>query len=185
MRLFISVNLPGETTEKLILIRNEVKKIVSKIPNLNIKWEKDENLHITIFFLGEVQNTKLNDIIYNLNKIQIEPKNGVIKGKCINAFPNFKFPRVIFVDLIGESDWLRKLFNEVCIKLEPLGFTPDKKFHNHITIARVKNQIKFPPNINFESVKCDFSFTANSFYLMQSTLTPEGSIYKIVNKFSQ
>lgn len=185
MRLFISVNLPSEIKEKLILIKGEVEKIVSKIPNLNIKWEKDENLHITIFFLGEVPNTKLNEVIYNLDKIKIEPKTGVIKGKCINAFPNFKFPRVIFVDLIDESDWLRKLFNEVCIKLEPLGFTPDKKFHNHITIARVKNQIKFPPNINFESVNCDFSFKANSFYLMQSTLTPMGSIYKTVKEFLQ
>ncbi|MCX7833380.1 MAG: hypothetical protein N2490_04140, partial [Ignavibacteria bacterium] len=90
---------------------------------------------------------------------------------------------VIFVDLIDESDWLSKLFIEVCQKLEPVGFKPDKNFHNHITLARIKTPIKFPPDINLKNINCDFTIKVNSFYLMESTLTPSGSIYRIVKKF--
>ncbi len=49
MRLFLSVNLLPEIKKKIITIRNRVKEITSHINNLYIKWEKDENLHITIF----------------------------------------------------------------------------------------------------------------------------------------
>lgn len=184
MRLFLSVNLLPEIKKKIITIRNRVKEITSHINNLYIKWEKDENLHITIFFIGEVSEFKLKEIIVSLESIKLDVKEGIIKGKNINAFPDFSYPRVIFVDLIDENNWLKILHTNICNKLEQLGFLPDKKFHNHITLGRVKRQIKFPPEIDFKNINCDFEFKANSFSLMQSTLTPAGSIYKEIKKFS-
>lgn len=184
MRLFISVNFNSEIRKKLISIRNKVKEITTQIDNLYIKWEKDENLHITLFFLGEVNKSKLKEIICALENIKLNFNYDVIKGKCINAFPDFLYPRVIFIDLIDNSEYLKNLFNEICNKLEPLGFLPDKKFHNHITLGRVKKQIKFPPDISFKNVDCNFEFRTNKFYLMESTLTPSGSIYKVVKEFT-
>lgn len=183
MRLFVSINLPPEVKNKLTIIQQELIENIFGVKNLVVKWEKKENFHITIFFLGEVQNSKIKEIIFPLENIKLDKKDSQIVGKGINAFPHIRTPRVFFVDLIDKSNLLLDLYKEVCKSLQPIGFIPDKKFHNHITLGRVKTYVKIPEDINLNRIDCSFQFKPEKFNLMQSTLTPEGSIYTTIKEF--
>lgn len=184
MRLFISVNLNQETKEKLFSVQSELKEKISQKYPYSVKWENKDNFHLTLLFLGEVDNGSSEEIISSLGKIKVKNTDEIIiRGKSLNAFPSLNNPRVLFVDLFDENKLIEKLYLKIADSMEMLGFRPDKKFHNHITLGRIKREsgihsLEFPGDIN-----CDFYYQAKSFHLMQSTLTSGGAIHKAVKEF--
>ncbi|MBN1634361.1 MAG: RNA 2',3'-cyclic phosphodiesterase [Ignavibacteria bacterium] len=184
MRLFISINLNQETKEKLFCIQSELKEKISQKYSYSVKWENKDNFHLTLFFLGEVDNDKSEKIISSLEKIEIpDASELVLRGKSLNAFPSLKNPRVLFVDLFDENKLIEKLYYKIAESMEMLGFRPDKKFHNHITLGRIKRESGIHSVDSITDINCDFTYSTGSFYLMKSTLTPAGAIHKTVKEF--
>ena len=64
-RCFISINLPEE-------IRKEIKKIQEQLPEFKGKKTELENLHLTLKFLGEIDEVKIEEIKEKLKEIKIE-----------------------------------------------------------------------------------------------------------------
>jgi 2'-5' RNA ligase len=89
---------------------------------------------------------------------------------------------------VGARGELKSIHSGIEKALGNEGFPPDPRFHPHITIGRVKKiepagRIELAERI--EGLK-DFKvgdFTAESFELMKSTLTPEGPIYEVLKSF--
>ena len=173
MRLFIAIDIPEEIKEK---ISNFQKQIKMK----GIKLVEKENLHITVKFLGEVDENLLNDIL-NLD-LSIEPVK--IKLNQLNVFPNMNYIRVIWIGAYGEN--LIKIFEDVDKKLSNLGFKKEREYVPHLTIGRVKfieNKKQLKDKIEkFKDV--DFGeFEAKKLKLYKSTLTPNGPIYEVIKEW--
>jgi 2'-5' RNA ligase len=184
MRLFISINLDRETKEKLFLILSELKERISKKYPYNIRWENKDNFHLTLFFIGETDEKMKTEIISALEKIRIKDTDEIIlKGISIDAFPSMKNPRVLFVSLDDENKVIEKLYMKIAAAMDNLGFKPDKKFHSHITLGRMKHQtgIRFIEPQN--DIDCSFTYSSKTFSLMQSTLTSEGAVHKVIQDF--
>ena len=62
MRVFISLNIPKE-------IKKEIKKIQNKLPEFNGKITEENNLHLTLKFLGEISEQRVEEIRKKLRKI--------------------------------------------------------------------------------------------------------------------
>jgi len=184
MRLFISINLNPETKEKLFTLQSELKEKISNNYSYSVKWENKDNFHLTLFFLGEVDNDTSEEIISSLDNIKVRNTNELIlRGKSLNAFPSLKNPRVLFVDLYDDNQIIEKLYLKIAASMELAGFKPDKKFHNHITLGRIKRESGIHSLEFLKDVNCDFTFSAKSFYLMQSTLTSGGAEHKVLKEF--
>ena len=135
IRTFIAVDLPQDA-------KLEVDRLTSSFRNegRGVKWVNAENLHITLRFLGDIdqesvpklaENIKTN--IYGFGKFDLS-----LSG--LGGFPNLKMPRVIWVDTDIGKDKLRDLATAVemaCI--ESKFGRSDKRFMAHLTIGRVKN----------------------------------------------
>src|SRR3990167_5476735 len=147
MRVFISLNIPKE-------IKNEIKKIQNKLPEFNGKITEENNLHLTLKFLGEISEQKIEEI----------RKNNFRKFKSSFDFlgvfssSSEEFIRIIWVHLTNCENLQKKIDNS----LEDL-FEKEKRFMSHLTIARVKN-IKDKQNfaerinkINFEKREFEVS----------------------------
>jgi RNA 2',3'-cyclic 3'-phosphodiesterase len=185
MRAFISLNISEEKKREVFEIQSEVKKLLDSDIINSIKWEGRDKFHQTIFFLGDVAENVIKDISTDLKKIKSEINFNEIKFTAtgINAFPKLRFPRVLIVELENADGNAFRLYDKICEKLNAYGFKPDKKFHPHITLGRVRRDRKINLEFLKDKIKINLSFTLNDFYLMESKLDSKGSVYKEIKRF--
>ncbi len=153
--------------------------------NAQLKLVDLENIHLTLKFLGDTEEKRIEDIegVMVQSVQDTEPFEMAIKGT--GAFPNPNYMKVIWVGLEnaqGLIDISRNLDSE----LSKLGFKREKKgFRPHITLARVKG----PRNKNVLSqVLKDYgeeSFgtqKVDCIRLKKSVLSREGPTYSIIKE---
>lgn len=185
MRTFISFNLSEETKQEFARVQEELKDSLDSRAVDSIKWEGKDKFHQTIFFLGDTSDNMLTGITRDLEKI----KSGIsfdkisFLAKEISAFPNLRYPRVLTAGLENPDGNAFILYDKICKKLEGYGFTPDKKFHPHITLGRVRREKKVNLAAVKEKINFKIEFSAVEFFLMESRLDSRGSVYKELKKF--
>jgi len=170
MRCFISINIPKEVAE-------QIEKIQNKLPEFYGKKTELENLHLTLKFLSQIDEKKIEEVRKKLNEIKFEKFESEINS--IGVFSD-KFIRIIWLHLT-DCDNLQKIVDE---KLKDL-FEPERRFMSHLTIARVKNiknKKKFLEELNKIEVP-KIKFNVDKFYLMKSELTSDGPKYEIIEGY--
>jgi len=178
LRCFISIELPDD-------IKQGISGFISKLKEIDkdIKWVKGENLHLTLKFLGEIEEQILPEIKDRLLNISKRHSPFDLRLKGIGAFPSIKRPRVIWIG-IEDSASLINLQSEVEASMSELGFQKENRFEPHLTIGRLRGSgpsdalIK---GLSFEMPKEFGLFRVESIYIMKSELSPKGpDYYKIV-----
>jgi len=92
MRTFISLNLDQETKKRVLEIQLRVKEKISEINKEvldSIKWETVDKFHMTLFFIGEIDETDINKVHFKLAEIENNLNNNemiffVKKYKCLS-----------------------------------------------------------------------------------------------------
>lgn len=186
MRIFISLNLSEEKKREVLEIQTEVKKLLDSDEINSIKWEGRDKFHQTIFFLGDVEEKTVREITADLEKIKSEVDFKEMKfiATGINAFPKLRFPKVLIIELENPDGNAFRLYDKICGTLEIYGFKPDKQFHPHITLGRVRRDRKINLEFLKDKIKANLSFTLDDFYLMESKLDSRGSVYKEIKRFT-
>ena len=179
MRIFISINPDSEIKEKIYAGQKQFIDFLGDSA-INVKWEEINKFHLTMLFIGEVERQKIYEVIKQLEMIQ-NVAEIEFKGTSAGAFPNLRNPRVLWAGLESKDKKSELLYSKIIESLEPLGIEQSNKFHPHITLGRVKKPFLLK---EIPQIKCDFSFVAYSFNLMQSTLTPAGSVFKLIKQFN-
>lgn len=176
MRLFVAVDLDEK-------IRDSIYKVAERLSKLSgLKLVEKENLHITLMFLGEVSEAKVDLIKEKLSEIKFDPFEISFKG--IGFFPPKGNPRVVWIGIENGEDKLKYLANEVSEKLKKLGFKRDKEFSAHVTIARVKRRVSGLKELLSEFENEVFgSMVVDKFKLKRSILKHTGPIYTDIEVF--
>ncbi len=170
MRTFIAVKIPEEIKKKIIEIQNKLPEFVGK------KIE-EENLHLTLKFLGEVSEEQIKIVKEKLRKIKIKKFNAKISD--VGVFTE-TFVRIIWIK-IENCEELQKEIDEVLSGL----FEEEKRFMGHLTIARVKScKDKKKLIEEVKKLKLNEEFIINEFELMKSDLKREGPVYHVLEKYS-
>jgi 2'-5' RNA ligase len=138
---------------------------------------KSHNLHFTIIFLGDIRLESVSKIKNKLSEVQFEPIRISFTG--IGGFPNSNFVRVVWVGV--DADGCKKLASlavQVVTKMSELGFRQDKPFSPHLTIFRLKRNLKLGTELLYKYGKKNFgSYVGDNINLKRSDLTPSGPIY--------
>ncbi len=168
-RLFVAVDLPDWIKEEM--------KILCFFGLRGVKWVNPEQFHLSLSFIGEVDQEKARDISDNLTKIRVNPFK--LSLNSVGTFPSAKSPKVIWVG-IGKSEELIRLQKKVAVQLNQIGIRLEKrKYFPHITLARVKS--KNPGRIGdflvHNGLYKSKEFEVAEFHLYLSRLTPKGAIY--------
>ena len=170
MRVFISIDIPEK-------VKREIVKIQEKLPEFKGKKTEFENLHLTLKFLGEVDEEKIEKIREKLRKVNFKTFNAEIDS--IGVFSK-DFVRIIWLHLTN-CDELQK---EVDEKLGNL-FEKEKRFMSHLTIARVKsvrNKKEFLDELKKIKI-LKMKFVVDKFELKESALMQRGPIYKTIEEY--
>jgi RNA 2',3'-cyclic 3'-phosphodiesterase len=180
VRLFVALEIPSTVRQNIATLLASMRAI-TKEP----RWVRAENLHVTLKFLGEVAEIRLDAVRHALVEIRSE-KAVALEFRGLGFFPNEKHPRVLWVSMEASPN-LKTLAADIEGAMEELGFPREKKeFSPHLTLARLESQ-RLPEalrNAIAENQRREFgSLRTNEFHLIQSKLKPTGAEYTTVATF--
>ncbi len=182
IRAFIAVELPDSVRQEVASLQADFKS-----SGADVKWVDPENLHLTLKFLGDIEESQtaalkeaLGAGIGGLTPLDIH-----LEG--IGAFPKTTFPRVIWVGVNQGEKQLVELGEKAEQACVGLGFPREERpFSAHLTIGRVRSKDRLAPLIKKLQV-AEFRATApapvTKIILFQSTLSPKGPIYTPLAEF--
>lgn len=174
MRLFIAIELPEQIKEHLANIQKQ-------ITNFKGKFVNNEQMHLTLKFLGETHENKLKEIKDALKAVKFDKINCFTTN--IGFFPSENYIKVVWIGL-EPFDKLVELQKQIDDSLKDI-FPRDKRFHPHLTLARVRfieNKEKFKDNT--KKIKLEKKeFIVDSFKLIKSTLTQKWPVYEEIENF--
>ncbi len=178
MRSFIAIPLPDYIKANLFHISETLQN--SKLARG--KFVEKNNLHLTLKFLGDIDEAREFEIEEKLREIKMK-KFEAETGE-VDFFPSREYIRIIWVELIAKE--ILRLQKEINNKLIGIGFLEEERgFSPHITLARikaVKNKSLFLEKLDHFHIKTQ-KFLIDNFVLMKSELTRKGPVYKVMKRF--
>ena len=185
MRTFIAIDLRQELKNILLRLIEELDEMDKE--HNKIRWIKKEGMHLTIKFLGNIENEKIPEIEKALKNILEKFESFVLRLKGTGTFPpGSKNPRVLWVG-IEEEETLKALQYQIEAELEKLGFPREnRKFQPHLTLGRVKVFSNFRQTLLLlekyrERIFGEMKVEKITFF--QSKLKPTGAEYSILSEF--
>jgi RNA 2',3'-cyclic 3'-phosphodiesterase len=180
-RCFIAINLSDEIKKEIGFL---IEKLKEKNKSQDIKWVRPEGIHLTLHFLGYLDEGKIKQVEDIIQKSFSGIAPTEIELKNLDAFPNLKNPRVLF--LSGQERSNNKFLNQLQIKigqeLEKIGIEIDKRLWQiHFTLARLNG----PAPLQIANL-CELqikTFQVKSLELMKSKLQRDGASYSIIKSF--
>jgi len=178
MRTFIAIELPDELKKKI----SDFQRNLKKQDILDGNWTK--NYHLTLKFLGEVNEGKLKDVVKVLAEIASKTKRFELEFKNLGAFPSQSYVRVLWVGTGAGDEEALVLHEEIDNSLTKLDFEKEKEYTNHLTICRVKAVSDKKKLKEILETKVDFGkFPVSEFKLIKSSLTEKGPVYESLKTF--
>ncbi|MDP3731918.1 MAG: RNA 2',3'-cyclic phosphodiesterase [Candidatus Omnitrophota bacterium] len=183
MRTFIAIELPEEIKGYLRRLQDDLKATQA-----DVKWVAPENIHLTLKFLGEVDDKKLEKVNKIIDDTAKEKNRFQMRISSLGAFPKIDFPRVIWVGVdIGDKE-VKGIAEELEDKIAQTGIPKeDRPFSSHITIGRTRSSLNreklvqdLKNNAELDARKLEFYVTKIT--LFKSTLTPRGPIYEALKE---
>ena len=177
VRVFIAVDIE----DPLLLSRLERLRDSLEGTGVPMKPVEIENMHITIRFIGEIPESRIEDIISTaLEPIDVTPFT--IKLAGLGGFPNPYRPRVVWVGVSQGAESLEAINHIVETGLRKAGFRPERQeFHAHVTLARIKGTRNLEKMvkmmISYRDVEIG-EMLVDKVRLKKSTLTRKGPIYE-------
>lgn len=176
VRTFAAVTLRGEMKS---VLADASRNLFGSLKN--VKPVSEENIHLTLKFLGNVDLAGTGEILDALGESLrgLDAFSYEIRG--VGAFPAIKRPRTVWAGVHAEKDEFAELHRRVENASLEMGFGRDKKqYHPHLTLGRVKRPGGLESLVEGMEKLADFQFgrdEVSCVRLMMSELTSAGPIY--------
>jgi 2'-5' RNA ligase len=176
VRLFLAINLTPQ-------VRREVSAATAVLRQCapNASWVDEPLLHLTLKFLGEQPDDRIDDIQAAVARVAGRHRELVMALGGIGAFPNFRRARVVWMGIAQEAR-LELLHHDVEVEYEKMGIEVEgRPFRPHLTLARVKQSLTDDEvkTLSRAARETDYrtDFIVRSVDLMRSDQTAAGPAY--------
>jgi len=173
MRTFIGIEIPFEGKKKIFEMEKEIlKSKAAKKVELN-------NLHITLRFLGEVAERKIEGLKSMLFSVAEGYHPFMASIGDVYGFPETNHARIAYLSIEkGKADIIR-LFKNIEKLISSEFKKEDREYIPHITIGRVKKG-----KMNVKGIRFSYPpFSVDHFTLFKSELRKTGPEYTVIQKF--
>lgn len=183
MRLFIGVEISDEMKKAAATLAERLQAALKRAGlQVAARWVPAVNLHVTLWFIGEVDEGRAAGISGALTA-PFDMTPFTLRAGKLGAFPPSGPPRVFWIGIIQGTESLAALYAALTARLEPLGFEPERRaFAAHLTIARVKDVARgASPQIRrlLADMSADVgSTTVSAVTLFRSRVSSKGSTYE-------
>jgi 2'-5' RNA ligase len=170
-RLFVALDLPDAIKDSLLPLMRGLG---------DVRWIDPDQLHLTLRFIGEVDNGEANDIADALSLVQGYPFDLRLKG--LGHFPPRGEPKVIWVGIERQPE-LKALKRRIDQALKQVGIDRDpQKYTPHVTLARLRQpprQAGLATYLMRHALYQSSSFPISGFKLYSSWLDSAGADYQV------
>jgi RNA 2',3'-cyclic 3'-phosphodiesterase len=173
-RLFAAIRPPQHVREHLLGLIGGVS---------GARWQSDEQLHLTLRFIGEVEARVAEDVAAALASVRQQRFEIFLNG--IGSFERRGQPEVLWAG-VAPHDQLKVLHKKVDQACQRAGLPPEGRAYTpHITLARLKRGAgPIASLIETSGGLSSKPFPVESFCLYESQLTPDGAVYSIVERYA-
>ena len=185
MRCFIAIDIDEKTRRALSDLQQQLQSSAD-IKKSDAKWVSPENIHLTLKFLGEVEDAKAVEVCNIVKGVADKHKSFELDVESVGYFGG-RSARVLWVGTDDRSNNLRPLQKGIEKALALAGWPREtREFSGHLTLCRIRNSkagVKLAQTT--EDYK-DFKLgvmPADSVSVYQSQLTPKGPIYTVLGNY--
>ena len=181
-RLFNAIEFPLSVRRR---VSDHIQRLREAAPDSRSSWAREENLHLTVKFLGDTPVTKVEAFSQatQLAADRVSPFE-LIVGGC-GAFPPHGQPRVLWIGIQDPSVELINYHRALEDECGKLGFAREQRpFHPHLTIARLRQPhgsrrlAELHQEMGFDPV----SVSVQDVCVIRSELRSEGSRYTVISR---
>lgn len=138
LRTFVAIPLPSDIILQLDHIQGRLQRAC---PDRCIRWVKARTIHLTLFFIGDMPETRVTQVAQVLSDITkpFPPFHFTVEN--LGTFPNSQRPNIIWTGVSDRGHKLTDLYTAVNGGMAQIGFPSEKrKFTPHLTIGRVNRR---------------------------------------------
>jgi 2'-5' RNA ligase len=182
-RIFIAIDISEQARSS---VNEYLDGLRHGFNTIRVSWELTEKLHLTLNFLGDVEEDRIvliNEAIVEVTRMYERFPTEIART---GVFPDRKKPRILWLGIGIGGPEIAELNGEIESKLSKAGFRSEKrKFHAHLTIGRLREPQKSRELVeehlhsNFDPV----TFTVSGLTLYESKIEKAGSIYSPIRLF--
>jgi 2'-5' RNA ligase len=180
-RVFVGIDLSFQFTKLIPMLKTTIED-----KNEDIRWVSGRNLHLTLSFLGNIEDDKIQPLIEALKEVETLKKIDVSVNNT-GVFPNEGNPRIFWLGVDEGYDAIADIQSIVDeISTEFKENQREEKFVPHVTIGRIANKkktIKLDVSTFLNTVYSPIEFIINKVYLYESKLTQDGPRYSVLSEF--
>jgi len=171
-RLFVAIRPPEAVRDRLLDLMEGIG---------GARWQDEDQLHLTLRFIGEVDRHVASDVHAALGSIHHPPFEIAVSG--LGLFDRRGHPETLWAG-IAPPEPVRTLHNKVDQAVARVGLAREHRaFHPHITIARLRGAGPVDAFLQKSGGVTSPPFRVDRFGLYESRLTPNGAIYTEVERY--
>jgi RNA 2',3'-cyclic 3'-phosphodiesterase len=181
MRCFLAVELSPEVKERVVGLQTQLRRTLT-----GIKWVEEENLHVTLLFLGEVDEREIIKVCRLAQEAMTLIPSFTMTLQEFGCFPHARRPRVLWVGVGEGKEELVRIYEALATPLSELGYRrEDRPYSPHITLGRTKSD---GPVIALGQALEKFAaweggtMPVKEVVLMSSELTRDGPLYTVLGR---
>ena len=172
-RLFVAIRPPSDIRDLLLDLMEGVR---------GARWQDEEQLHLTLRFIGEVDRHQAQDLVAALGTVRHPRFQLALNG--VGTFERRGQPVTLWAG-VTPHDQLKALHKKVDQAIVRAGLEPDRRAYSpHITLARLKRDTGSIGELMAGAGRISSDpFAVDAFCLYESELTPAGAVYTVVERY--
>jgi len=181
IRTFIAVDLDKAVRNRTIALQETLMKAGTEV-----KWVEPENLHVSLLFLGEVEDREVISVCRAVEEVAQKHSGFLMSVETVGCFPNPRRPRVLWVGVGEGKQALCAIHDALETPLLDLGYRrEERRYSPHITLGRVKSDRpteKLASALAQQAGWKGGELQVSELLVMGSKLTPAGPEYTVLSR---
>lgn len=181
IRTFLAVELDEAVRSAIVDLQEELAAVGTEV-----KWTEPENLHVTLLFLGEVEDREVHRVCRIAETTAAGHAPFRMAVEQIGCFPHERRPRVLWVGIGAGTQELVALHDALEPPLMELGYRrEERRYTPHITLGRVKSDRPVESLQRALARRTAWQggeMMVQEVAVLSSELTPEGPLYTVLSR---
>ena len=181
IRTFVAVDLGKAIRDRAVALQHALARTGTEV-----KWVEPENLHLTLLFLGEVEDREIPQVCRIISEETGKHAPFPLSVESVGCFPNPRRPRIVWVGVGEGTQPLCTLHDKLEVPLQDLGYRrEERRYTPHVTLGRVKGDRpadKLAAALAKQAGWKGGETTVGELLVMGSELTPQGPRYTVLSR---
>jgi 2'-5' RNA ligase len=180
LRTFLGIELNRAVRDHVVTLQESLVR-----SGADVKWVEPDNLHLTLLFLGEVNDREVLDVCRAVAACCAEHERFTMRVEGLGAFPNTRRPRVVWVGVTDGSERIVAIHHDIEETLLDLGCyrREERQYTPHVTLGRVKQASDELSALLIK--KADWNggdVAVGEVLVMSSELSSKGPTYSVLSR---